>query len=658
MCGIAGIVDFNGPAPSEGLLRKMLGLIRHRGPDAFGIYMDNFAGLAHARLSIIDLSGGDQPIHNEDRSVWIVYNGEVFNYPELRLKLENLGHRFYTQTDTEILVHLYEDEGVGLFNELNGQFALAIWDQRKKQLILGRDRVGIRPLFYHHNEGRLIFGSEIKAIFADSHVPRTIDYQALSDIFTCWSTLGSLTPFQNINQLLPGHYGLFSKEGMTIRPYWQLPAPALNGENRPLDYWTQELQDLLYDATRIRLRADVPVGSYLSGGVDSTYVSSLVKRSFNNHLCTFSVRFANGRFDETPFQERAIQDLGTDHQSVRCTDEDIGKDFPQVTWHTESPILRTAPAPLFRLSKLVRDSNYKVVLTGEGADEIFAGYNIFREDRVRRFWARRPRSKLRPRLLEKLYPYIFAGGDGRARSYLEGFFSKNLSQVDLPWYSHMLRWENTAQLKKFFSNDLKEKTEKVEEFAERYIATLPPDFMEWDPLSRAQHTEMKIFLSNYLLCSQGDRMAMAHAVEGRFPFLDHRVMEFAFRVPPSYRLNGLKEKYILKQVAQDFLPHEIIERPKQPYRAPISQCFLGNSPHEYVEELLSESSIRKAGYFDPGRVRKLIEKCRRQDGNLTSERENMALVGILSTQLVDHLFIENFPPHPINQPKEIKIFRA
>jgi len=657
MCGIAGVVDFNGPPPSEGLLRKMLGLIRHRGPDAFGIYIDKNAGLAHARLSIIDLSGGDQPIHNEDKSIWIVYNGEVFNYPELRNDLEAKGHKFYTQTDTEILVHLYEEQGPELFEKLNGQFALAIWDQSKKQLLLGRDRVGIRPLFYYLHNGRLVFGSEIKALFADPQIPRAMNSQSLSDIFTCWSPLGPLTAFENVHQILPGHYALFSKEGVSTQPYWQLPAPSISGKALSIDEWTQELQDILCDATRIRLRADVPVGAYLSGGLDSTYVSSLVKRSFNNQLCTFSVRFTNDHFDETSFQKKAIEYLKTDHKSVRCADEYIGKNFPQVIWHAETPMLRTAPAPLLQLSKLVRDSNFKVVLTGEGADEIFAGYNIFKEDRVRRFWARRPESTMRPKLLEKLYPYVFAQGSGRARSYLEGFFRKGLSEVNLPWYSHLLRWENTSRLKVFLNNDSQEQNGE-KEFLDRFTETLPSDFMEWDPLSRAQHTEMRIFLANYLLSSQGDRMAMAHAVEGRFPFLDHRVIEFAFKVPPSFRLNGLREKFILKKVARDFLPQEIIDRPKQPYRAPISGCFMGNYPLDYVEELLSEGAIRSAGCFHPGPVAKLVEKCKRQEGNLTSERENMALVGILSTQLVDNLFIRNFPPYPINEPENVKIFRG
>jgi asparagine synthase (glutamine-hydrolysing) len=306
----------------------------------------------------------------------------------------------------------------------------------------------------------------------------------------------------------------------------------------------------------------------------------------------------------------------------------------------------------------VRDNKFKVVLTGEGADEIFAGYNIFKEDRVRRFWARNPESKLRPELLKKLYPYIFSQQNGKAQALIKGFFKKGLSDVDSPVYSHMLRWQNTAQLMNFFSADTKNKTENFDQFAERYISMLPSNFSSGHPLNRAQYTEINIFLSNYLLSSQGDRMAMANSVEGRYPFLDHRVVEFAFKVPPRFRLNGLEEKFILKQAAKSIIPRELIERSKQPYRAPISRCFLGDTPPDYVEELLSEKAIRQSGYFDAAKVARLINKCRLQKGNLQSERENMALVGILSTQLVDHMFIRNFPAYPIQEPENVKIYSS
>ena len=496
-------------------------------------------------------------------------------------------------------------------------------------------------------------------MFADPLIPRKLDAQTLSDIFTCWTPVGFSTPFEDIKQVPPGHYAMFSKNGFSTHHYWKL---SFNGQSigypdeRSLPEWTEELNDLLRDSARIRLRADVPVGAYLSGGLDSTYTSALVKRNFNNLLRTFSVSFTDSHFDETSFQKTAVKALKTEHRDIRCSEKDIGDAFPQVIWHTEAPVLRTAPAPLYHLSKLVRENNFKVVLTGEGADEIFAGYNIFKEDRVRRFWARNPDSKLRPMLLERLYPYIFAQQKGKAKAFLEGFFKRSLLETDSPVYSHLLRWKNTSKLKNFFSSDLQKETDSLNSFIDRFVSTLPSDFMSWHPLSRAQFTEINLFLSNYLLSSQGDRMAMANSVEGRYPFLDHRVVEFATRVPPFYRMNGLKEKFILKQAARGLIPTELIDRPKQPYRAPISKCFFQDQPVDYVEDLLCESAIKQNGYFDPKKVSRLTAKCRNKDGQILSERENMALVGILSTQLLDHQFIRNFNAFPVQEVEDVKIF--
>jgi len=656
MCGIAGIIDFSDRRPDEGVLRRMLGSIRHRGPDASGLYLDNDAGLGSVRLSIIDLEGGDQPVHNEDGTLWIVYNGEVFNYIELRPDLEARGHRFYTNTDTEVLVHLYEEKGPAMLNDLNGQFGLALWDSKNRSLFLARDRMGIRPLFYAQDGKRIAFASEIKAIFCDSGIDRGLDPQSLSDIFTCWSPVDELTPFKGVKQLMPGHYATVTENGLATHRYWQLSFAHNDIDERPLSDWKEELKDLLHDACRIRLRADVPVGAYLSGGLDSTYTTSVVKHFFNNQLCTFSVNFADSRFDEALFQNKAVHALGTDHKMIRCTDSDIGADFPDVIWYAEAPLLRTAPAPLFRLSRLVRESGFKVVLTGEGADEILAGYDIFKEARIRHFWAEEPSSKARPKLLKRLYPDIFSHVDSKAGAFLEGFFRKGLALVDSPVYSHMIRWENTALLKSFFSDGLRKELDAVDNLTNRVAGSLPSDFMSWDYLSRAQYLEATIFLSHYLLSSQGDRMAMAHSIEGRFPFLDYRVVEFATRVPPFYRLRGLQEKFILRQAAADVIPAELANRPKHPYRAPISRCFFGDKRYEYVEELLSERSLRQKGYFHPGKTGKLVDKIRRQEGHLLSERENMGLTGILSTQLLDEMFVSSFPFHSIQTPDDTRIF--
>ena len=414
---------------------------------------------------------------------------------------------------------------------------------------------------------------------------------------------------------------------------------------------------LLYDATKIRLRADVPVGAYLSGGLDSTYVTALVKKHFDNRLRTFSVSFSDERFDEAPFQLKAVDALQTDHRMIRCTDRDIGETLPKVVWHTEVPMTRTAPAPLYMLSGLVRENSFKVVLTGEGSDEIFAGYDIFKEDRVRRFWAREPESAFRPLLLRRLYPDIFSADTGRAGAFLTGFFRKGLARVSSPVYSHLIRWENTAQIKTFFSDGMLAQSGTVEDFVDRYTATLPEEYTRWDPLSRAQYTEIAIFLSNYLLSSQGDRVAMGHSVEGRFPFLDYRVVEFACGLPPQHRLRVLKDKYILRKSANGLIPQELAMRPKQPYRAPISRCFMGSRAPDYVEDLLSPEALKETGYFNPVKVRRLVEKCRKQDGALLSERENMAVIGVISTQLLDHHFIRRFSPGTIAEADNVKISR-
>ncbi len=643
MCGIAGIVNFNAKENQEVILNRMLRAMSHRGPDATGLYLGDACGLGHARLSIIDLSGGHQPMHNETRDVWIIFNGEIFNYPELREGLIRRGHRFYSQSDTEVIVHLYEEHGPELFHHLNGQFAIAIWDQRRNQLLLGRDRVGIRPLFYHLAEGRLHFASEIKALFSDERIPRRLNTRTLSDVFTCWTPVDPLTAFDGVYQLPPGHLAVFDTGGLHIRRFWQLAFHEAEPDARSVEEWEEQMAALLLDASRIRLRADVPVGAYLSGGIDSTYLSTLVHNNFNNRLNTFSVQFSDKRFDETYFQQTALMAIQTQHRAIQCSYDDIGRIFPKVVWHAEVPMIRTAPAPLMMLSGLVRRSDFKVVLTGEGADEIFGGYDIFKEAMIRRFWARHPESNLRPFLLGKIYPDIFDQASGRPSAFLIGFFKKNLEQVDSPVYSHMVRWLNTSQLKGFFSAEMQFQTDDLESFTRRIVDQLPAAFHQWSPLAKAQYLENTLFLSNYLLSTQGDRMAMANSIEGRYPFLDYRVVELAAQLPAKLRLNGLTEKYLLKRMARGQVPSQVINRPKQPYRAPISRCFMGENPPDYVDELLSDAGLNSAGCFDPAKVRRLVTKCRQQEGRLVSERENMALVAILSTQLLHRQFIQAFP---------------
>jgi asparagine synthase (glutamine-hydrolysing) len=658
MCGIVGKLNFqkNPPIP-EHTIRQMLAMVRHRGPDEFGIYLDDHIGIGSARLSIIDLSGGQQPITNEDNTLWIVFNGEIYNYLELRSNLEKKGHHFSTHSDTEVILHLYEDLGPGCLRYLNGQFAIAVWDNKEKTLFLARDRFGIRPLFYTITPSTLLFASEIKALFTDKSIKAEIDPRSICQIFTYWATLSPNTAFVGIKEIPPGHYLLVHNKDVRIEQYWNLEFPHniyqnwSSFEGSTSDY-LEEFKELLIDATKIRLRADVPVGAYLSGGLDSSVISAIIKNYTSSHLDTFSIAFSDPQFDESKYQFQMAQYLGTDHKSVKANDGDIGEVFPKVIWHVETPLTRAGPAPLYLLSKLVRNSNYKVVMTGEGADEFLAGYNIFKEMKIRRFWAKNPDSEFRPALLMRLYPYIsdLRSGSG---AFLTAFFRDGLTNIEEFDYSHTIRWKNTSRIKRFFSDDFQNRLLHLETKSGE-ILEYPKDFDDWDGLSRAQYLEATTFLSQYLLSSQGDRMSMANSIEGRYPFLDHRVVEFCNQLPPYLKLYGLNEKYLLKLLAKDWLPEEIWKRPKTPYRAPIRRSFINGSIDSYVYDMLSDDKLSEYGIFNNKATKQLVNKAERS--RKFSETDEMALVGILSTQLVVDLFLRNFRLEPPLSDKEnIKI---
>lgn len=624
----------------------MAASLSHRGPDECGIYRDETAGLAHARLSIIDLSTGQQPLCNKDGSLWVVFNGEIFNYLELRAELLALGHVFRTQSDTEVIVHAFEAWGEQAFNRFNGQYAIALWHSEAKTLTLARDRVGVRPLFYLEHTGRVYFGSEIKAIFAaDSTVPRALDPLGIDETFTFWSSLAPRTAFRGVVELPPGHVRVYSPLGVAERSYWQ-PSYPLGEQGRfsgTLAEAESEVLTCLQRATELRmLRADVAVGSYLSGGLDSSLVAALGLRAKGDRFRTFSLRFEDAEFDETVFQREMQSFLGSEHAEVVITRRQIAEVFPDVIAHTERPILRTAPAPMFLLSRLVRASGIKVVLTGEGADEMFAGYDIFREAKVRRFWARQPTSQRRPRLLERLYPYL-ARSPVAQQAMARKFFGRGLDRALLPGFSHEPRWQGAAALKRLFSQPQRERTRDVD-VVEELLARLPRDFSRWSSLAQDQYLEVRTLLPGYILSSQGDRMLMANSVEGRFPFLDAEVMRVAASLPDSYKLKVLDEKHVLKRIARGLVPPSILARKKQPYRAPDAACFVSTDAPAWVHEVTSTASVKAAGVFDPRAVEQLLHKCRSRGDSRFSNADNMAVVGVLSTQLLHRQFIESRPP--------------
>lgn len=655
MCGIAGIVRTeSGPPVEETALRRMLASLRHRGPDEFGLYLDEEAALGNARLSIIDLSGGCQPIANEDESLWIVFNGEIFNYVELRPELEARGHKFTTHSDTEVILHLYEEFGPEGLARMNGQWAIAIWDQRKRELLLARDRLGVRPLFYAQRNGAIYFGSEIKALLNGLGSGGTLNPADLLDVFTYWAPRRGRSVFAGISELPPGHYATLREGKFSIRSYWSMgfDIPGKNSRKSEAQY-LEEFHDLLVDAAKIRLRADVPVGAYLSGGLDSSVIAAVIRNYTSNQLNTFSIAFSDENFDESEHQRRMAEHLGTTHQVVEATHADIGHVFPEVIWHTETPLLRTAPAPMFLLSKLVRSTGFKVVLTGEGADEFLGGYDIFKEAQVRRFWARQPDSQLRPALLQRLYPDIFKSAQ-TSHAFLTAFFGEGLNEVDAPEYSHALRWRNNRRTWRFFNEDILRVGTATPR--EQIQPLLPEKFSQWGGLERAQFLEITTFLSQYLLSSQGDRMGMANSIEGRYPFLDFRLVEFCNRLPSRLKLRGLREKHLLRRLAERWLPPEIWQRRKRPYRAPIHRSFFNAHQASYVREVLSPEAIKRTGWFKPAAVAQLVAKL--DHGKPLGETDDMALAGILSTQLLHTQFVSDFrTASPSAGPHHIKVCR-
>jgi len=598
MCGFAGIYNLSEDHDTRyALAEKMIDAVSYRGPDDKTIYLDDHIAFAHTRLSIIDITGGRQPIFNEDGTVCVIFTGEIFNYRELRTDLQRSGHKFTTESDTEVLVHLYEDFDTGFVHHLNGQFAIALWDNIKKQLILARDRAGIRPLFYHEQNGSLYFSSEAKSLFTNSAIRCAIDPVSLAETFTFWSTLPGNTIYKDIKTLLPGEI-LVARPGKTgITKYWNWNFSHGGKNIGDLNKCEDELLHLLTDSVSIQTRADVPIGVYLSGGIDSAIVAGIIRRVYNKPLKTFSVTFEQDEFNEQEYQDLMVRELGTQHHSLVCRRSDIGVNFPKCIWHLETPVLRTAPVPLMLLSELVHAHGIKVILTGEGADEVFCGYDIFKELKIMEFWFRDINSSGRTRLFKNLYPYL-KHSPTAIDAYTRNFYKKNQANLGKPYFGHAPRWETTGRIRNFFSYDIKEEIKDWSPY-DSALKIYPEHHRQWDSLQQTQYTEAQTLLSGYILSSQGDRVSMANSVECRHPFLDNNVIDFANNLPSNFKLLGLSEKHILKKAVTSIVPEVIMRRTKQPYRAPDSESFFENGkPLDYVGQLLSREHIENSGLFD------------------------------------------------------------
>ena len=637
MCGLAGYLGNPvGPGGERALLERMIHALAHRGPDGYGFHVEPGVGLAHARLSIIDLSTGDQPIHNPSRTVWTVFNGEIFNYVELRRELEAEGRVFYTRSDTEVIVHLYDRDGDRFVEHLNGQFAIALWDNARRRLVLARDRTGIRPLYHTRARGALWFASEPKALFAAVPERARLSPQGLLETFSLWAPLDPDTVYEGVRSLPPGHVLAVEADGReTLTRYWDwtFPPAADTRTDRfgSLDDAVAELRERLIDAVRLQLRADVPVGAYLSGGLDSSGIVALIRGFTDTPVRTFSVAFDQPEFDESEHQLAMVRHLGTDHSMLRISPPDIGRAFPRLVAHTETPVLRTAAVPLMLLADSVRAHGYTVVLTGEGADEVFAGYDLFKEAKVRRFWARQPGSQLRPKLLSRLYGYL-ENSPAANPAFAASFFGQGREHIGRAIFPHVPRWTTSQRALAFLSPELRAAAGGWDAlgFVE---SRLPAGIMDWSPLARDQYVEAKTLLAGYLLAAQGDRVAMAGSIEGRYPYLDHTLIEFANRLPPSWKIRGLTEKYILRRALADLLPRDIAQRTKQPYRAPDSASFfVDGQPLDYVAELFDPANLRASGLFDVEATTRLFAKARA--GKVIGFADNQAFVGLLSTLLL------------------------
>lgn len=640
MCGIAGFTVPMGLGPQvrrdryEARARAMTASLFHRGPDAQRAVLLDGVVLGQTRLSIVDLAGGHQPMKDAATGVTVVFNGEVFNWLELKTGLP--GYRFRTTSDTEVLLAAFLARGIDCVKDFVGQFAFAVWDPRDATLWLARDRVGIRPLFYAVTKEGFAFASEAKALFAARWLPPKLDEDGVVDAVHLWAPLAPRSQFLGVATLPAAHVARVRGGVFTARRYWDVDLSDDNVDRGlTLPEATEKLRAVLTDAVRLRLRADVPVAAYLSGGLDSSLICALAQRELGGALQTFSVGFAQARYDERAFQQEVARALGTTHHVVEVQDQDIGALLPEVVWHGEQVLVRTAPGPFLALSRLVRGHQTKVVLTGEGADEVFLGYDLYKETKVRQFWARQPASAHRPRLFTRLYPYLPLSQ--QAPEVLKEFFGLGLEAPGALDFSHQIRWSNTGRVARFFSKDFAARTAGHHP-AEAVKAQVPARVLGWRALARAQYLELATLLSGYLLSAQGDRMLMGSSVEGRFPFLDHRVIEAAARMPDAVKLRGLDEKAVVKRLGRGLVPDAVLDRHKFPYRAPVAEALVGAKAPGWSRELLSRAEVERTGVFDGAKVEKLVSKLAKATTQ-PSEADNMALVAVASTQLLAHQFV-------------------
>jgi asparagine synthase (glutamine-hydrolysing) len=638
MCGIAGSIDLAGKRlPDRGMLQRMADALIHRGPEDEGFLSAPGVGFAQRRLSIVGLEDGRQPIYNEDRTIAAICNGEFFEYPEARADLEAKGHVFSTHSDSEILVHLYEEYGEGLFPYLKGQFAFAIVDLVRGIVLLGRDRVGICPLFWSRQGDTVYFASEIKALIASGAVRPEADPRGLDHLFTFFAMGSSRTAFKGVQSLEPGHYlRIDLPNGRTVaspveRKYWDFDFPDWGQElDGDVGQLTDSFQSVFERAVDVRLRADVPVVGYLSGGVDSAFVMATAARVAGRPLPSFTLRIPTEDLDEVDEAMEAAEAIGAHPTVVHACSNLIMDSYEALTRAAECPVLDTSCAALLALSREVRSQGYKVVLTGEGADEGFAGYIWFKMREMARLLdygdAFTPTTVL-SRAIRKI---------GAKQS------SEELRQIDAlvggPHAQSVMYSLVSTSRDRYFSAGFKEELgghvayEDLDLDLERMA--------RWHPLNRSLYFGYKVHLAGLLLTQKGDRIAMANSVETRYPFLDEDVIGFMSQLSPRWKLRRrMRDKYLLRQAAERVLPKNIAQRPKHMFQAPLADSFLVNAP-EFVRELISEESLKRTGYFDVEQVRRDCAAVAAEGSSRSIGRfYSLGLGGVVATQLWHHIYL-------------------
>lgn len=623
MCGIAGA--FGKSKYTQQDVSNMIALLSHRGNDSVENYIDEKIILSHTRLAIMGGDEGNQPVSNSKQDIITVTNGEIYNYEELTGILQEKGYNVTSTCDTNIIPFLYEEFGTTMFDMLNGQFAIAIWDKKRFRLILARDRFGEKPLYFTKRNKVIYFASEINPLLIGKEAVG-INAECLKDICTTWGPIGKKTIYNDIYSVESGEYIIFDENGSSSTKFYT-PDFACDKESHLNEQeLIVKLDRLLQKSIMNRTKVKTPVAFYLSGGLDSSLITAIAARNSKERLDTFSISFDREGIDESEYQNIMVGTCNTRHHTLQVSENDMIDAFCDCVQHIQTPILRLGVIPMYLLSKFVHESGFRVALSGEGADELFGGYDIFKEAKIRAFCERESDAKERAILYKRTNSYI-AGFSEKSPAALAAFFNQ-IKSTEL-FSSHALRFQFGNYCEQFFSDEIRRAIHNYS-VKDTLSKHLPEKFDEFSNISKAQYIEIITFLENYLLSSQGDRVSMAFHVEGRFPFLDQEIVSFALGLDDKYKIRGLNEKYILKQLAKEYLPAEIFNRKKFPYRALIGhKAFLNHAKISYV---LSEEKLNKANIFNVKATMKFLDKIKTKDN--ISEKELMLLLFLSSTQVI------------------------